>query len=249
MIKPIIQLEHLYFRYEQQMVLEDINLTVLPGDFLGIIGPNGSGKSTLLKIIVGLLQPSQGRVCLFGHDRANFKQYSRLGYVAQNAATFNQAFPATVFEVVQSGLTPQLGILRRPGAGAKKRVERALMQVGAMELQGRLIGELSGGQKQRVLIARALVANPELLILDEPTVGVDLQAQKQFYELIVTLLQEHDLTILLVSHDLGIVSEHVTSLACLNKKLYFHGTPADFWSKKIFTQVYGSSAKLVWHAE
>ncbi|HZK25588.1 MAG TPA: metal ABC transporter ATP-binding protein [Oscillospiraceae bacterium] len=245
MINPVIQLEHVSFHYGPQMILEDVNLAVMPGEFLGIVGPNGSGKSTMLKIIVGLLQPNQGRVCLFGNERAKFKQYTRLGYVAQNATSFNHAFPATAYEIVLSGLTPKLGILRQPGSEAKEQVEQALQQVGAEELAKQPIGDLSGGQQQRILIARALVAKPELLILDEPTVGVDLQALDQFYQLLLTLRQAHGLTILLVSHDLGLVSEHVTTLACLNKKICFHGPPADFWSTEIAAQVYGPAAKHV----
>ncbi|MGI6658580.1 MAG: metal ABC transporter ATP-binding protein [Dethiobacteraceae bacterium] len=239
MTAAVLQLEQIYFYYGQQPVLENINLTVQPGEFLGIVGPNGSGKSTLLKIIVGLLPPSQGRVRLFGVDRANFKQYSRLGYVAQNVTAFDHAFPATVYEVVLSGLTPKLGLFTRPGPAAQKRVLQVLRQVGVEELESRPMGELSGGQQQRVLIARALAAEPELLILDEPTVGVDLQALEQFYQLLLMLQQEHGLTILLVSHDLGMVSKYAGSLACLNKKLYFRGAPADFWSEEIAAQVYG----------
>ncbi|MCW3489195.1 metal ABC transporter ATP-binding protein [Dethiobacter alkaliphilus] len=246
--EPVLKLEHVFFHYGRRLVLDDVNLTVTPGDFLGIVGPNGSGKSTLLKIVLGLLQPTAGSVSLFGQSRKNFRQWSRIGYVAQNSTAFNYGFPATVREVVMSGLTASLGLLRFAGVRERRRVAEVLEQTGVADLQDRLIGELSGGQQQRVFIARALVSRPELLILDEPTVGVDMEAQERFYELLETLRSEAGMTLMMVSHDIGVVTEQVDNVACLNKKMFFHGSPADFLSQDTLTRVYGPAARILHHA-
>ncbi|NLZ38943.1 MAG: metal ABC transporter ATP-binding protein [Firmicutes bacterium] len=244
MNQPIIQLEHIYFYYGQQLILDDISLTVNPCDFVGLIGPNGSGKSTLLKIIVGLLQPARGRVRLFGSGQRNIGNLTRIGYVAQNAISFNQIFPATVEEIVLSGLTAALGYFRRPGKTERKLVQQTLQQVGIEHLSKCLIGELSGGQQQRAFIARALVAKPELLILDEPTVGIDAQAQENFYRLLSSLREQKGITLLMVSHDLSNISNHVTKLAYINKRLYFYGTPSEFWSDNTMGKLYGPVAQV-----
>lgn len=248
MAEPVLVLDQVSFRYGHRLVLENINLTVLPGDFLGIVGPNGSGKSTLLKTILRLLRPSEGQISLFGIKQENFHQWTKIGYVPQNATAFHHGFPATVQEVVLSGLTASLGLFKRPGTAEHHRVVEALEQVGVADLRNRIIGELSGGQQQRVLIAKALVSRPALLILDEPTVGVDLAAQEQFYNLLVTLRKEEGMTLILVSHDIGVVTEHVGNVACLNRKLYFHGAPADFWAKDCLGETYGSAARVLRHA-
>ncbi len=248
MSEPVLVLDQVSFHYGHRQVLENINLTVWPGDFLGIVGPNGSGKSTLLKIILRLLRPSEGQVSLFGLRQEKFHQWTKIGYVPQNANSFHHGFPATVQEVVLSGLTASLGLFKRPGAEEHQYVVEALEQVGVAGLRKRVIGELSGGQQQRVLIAKALVSRPALLILDEPTVGVDLAAQEQFYNLLSELRKEAGMTLILVSHDIGVVTEHVGSVACLNRKLYFHGAPADCWAKDFFSQTYGSAARVLRHA-
>jgi len=241
-------LERVFFHYGQRFVLENINLTVWPGDFLGIVGPNGSGKSTLLKIILRLLRPSSGQIQIFGLEQEKFRQWPKIGYIPQSTPALYRGFPATVQEMVLSGLTASLGLFKRPGAEENNRVTKALEQVGVADLRKRIIGELSGGQQQRVLIAKALVSRPSLLILDEPTVGVDVAAQEQFYDLLAELRQEDGMTLILVSHDVGVVTEHVSSVACLNRKLYFHGAPADFWSQDSLCQTYGSAVRVLRHA-
>lgn len=248
MTEPVLQLENVTFNYGNTMVLDNIRLSVCRGDFLGIVGPNGSGKSTLLKIVLGLLRPAAGHVRLFGNDLSSFRDWSRIGYVPQKATAFSHGFPATVHEVVLSGLTGHLGLFRRPGRREQNRVDSVLADVGVTDLQSRLVGELSGGQQQRVLIARVLVSQPELLILDEPTVGVDLEAQARFYSLLAELRQQNNLTLIMVSHDIGVVTEHVTSVACLNKKLYFHGTASEFCSGNTLALVYGPNARVLHHA-
>jgi zinc transport system ATP-binding protein len=245
-MRPYVELEDVGFSYNEVRVLEAINLTIEPGDFLGIIGPNGSGKTTLLRIMLGLLQPEQGTIRLFGHPPASFRQWGRLGYVPQKA-TLDPALPATVDEVVATGLVPTLGLFGRIGAPQRERIREVLGHVGMQAHATARIGALSTGQQQRVLIARALVSNPELLILDEPTGGVDPEAQTSFYALLHHLNRERDVTLILVSHDIGVVAKEVTKLACLNRRLIFHGRPGDFLSDAALTALYGPSVRVVSH--
>ncbi len=245
-MRPFVELEEVDFSYGEIRVLEGINLTVEAGDFLGIIGPNGSGKTTLLRIMLGLLEPDHGRVRLFGHPPSSFRQWGRLGYVPQKA-TLDPALPATVQEVVATGLVPALGLWGRVRAAERRRIQEVLAHVGMDAHAGARIGALSTGQQQRVLIARALVSNPEMLILDEPTGGVDPEAQTSFYALLHHLNRERDVTLILVSHDIGVVAKEVTKLACLNRRLIFHGRPADFLSDAALTALYGPSVRVVSH--
>jgi len=247
--EPVLELAKITFYYGDMLVLDNVSMTVFSGDFLGIVGPNGSGKSTLLKIIAGLLKPASGTVRFFGTERENFRQWTRIAYVAQNVTSFNYGFPATIGETVMTGLTASLGLLRRPGRRERQLVEESLASVGLASLKNRLIGELSGGQQQRVFIARALVASPDLLLLDEPTVGVDVEAKERFYELLAELREQRGLTLLMVSHDIGVVAEQVRSVACLNRKLYFHGPPAEFWTEDVLCQAYGSAARVLHHKD
>jgi zinc transport system ATP-binding protein len=245
-VRPFVELEEVDFSYGEIRVLEGINLTVEAGDFLGIIGPNGSGKTTLLRIMLGLLEPDHGRVRLFGHPPSSFRQWGRLGYVPQKA-TLDPALPATVQEVVATGLVPALGLWGRVRAAERRRIQEVLAHVGMDAHAGARIGALSTGQQQRVLIARALVSNPEMLILDEPTGGVDPEAQTSLYALLHHLNRERDVTLILVSHDIGVVAKEVTKLACLNRRLIFHGRPADFLSDAALTALYGPSVRVVSH--
>jgi zinc transport system ATP-binding protein len=245
-MRPFVEIEGMGFGYGEVQVVEGISLTVDPGDFLGIIGPNGSGKTTLLRIMLGLLTPTAGHVRLFGRPPAEFREWGRLGYVPQKA-TLDPALPATVREVVATGLVAALGLARRPGARERAHVREVLEGVGMASQAGARIGALSPGQQQRVLIARALVSDPELLILDEPMGGVDPEAQTSFYALLRHLNRERDVTLILVSHDIGVVAKEVTKLACLNRRLVFHGRPKDFLTDAALTALYGPAVGVVAH--
>ena len=245
-MRPFVELEGVGVSYGEVRVLDGINLTVEPGDVLGIIGPNGSGKTTLLRVMLGLLEPQEGSVRLFGQPPSAFREWRRLGYVPQRAA-LDPSLPVTVQEVVASGLVASLGLLQRIGRAQRARVTEALARVG-MEAHARArIGALSTGQQQRVLIARALVSDPELIILDEPTGGVDPEAQTSFYAMLHHLNREREVTLVLVSHDIGVVAKEVTKLACLNRRLIFHGRPGDFLSDAALTALYGPSVRIVSH--
>jgi len=244
---PIAELENVCVEYGTERVLDTVSLRIARGDFLGIIGPNGSGKTTLLRVLLGLLHPRSGQVRLFGTEIGAFREWHRIGYVPQRLA-IDAALPATVEEVIATGLVASLGSFRRRSVQASQGIDEVLARVG-MDAHRRIkIGALSVGQQQRVLIARALVSRPELLVLDEPTSGVDPEAQTSFYGLLHHLNREHDVTLILVSHDIGAVAKQITKLACLNRRLVFHGPPADFLKDETaLSALYGPSMRIVIH--
>jgi len=245
----VVELSSVSFQYEDKVVLDDVQFSLMRGDFVGIVGPNGSGKSTLMKLILGLLTPTRGSVHLFGQPLSKFREWSRIGYVAQQVAHGAGGFPATVREVVASGLVGKIGLFRRLQPHHHKSVEEAVERVGLTAKLDKRIGSLSGGQLQRVFIARALVAEPELLILDEPTVGVDQESIEQFYSLLQSLKEENSLTMMIVSHDVGVMSQWVNKVACVQQKIHFHGTAHDFEhnQEQILQQMYGGSMKVLSH--
>lgn len=226
--QQILQIKNLSFRYEKNNVLENINFTVERGSFVGIVGPNGSGKSTLVKLILQLLKLQTGEILLFGEDSNNFKQWEKIGFVSQKASSFNTGFPATVFEVVASGLTKKLGLFRSLDKVAKQKVKEMIKVVGMEQFTNSNIGELSGGQQQRVFIARALVSDPELLILDEPTVGVDIENVESFYELLAKLNDQFNLTLIVITHDIPSVINKLSEVIFLNKQIIYKGPVAGF---------------------
>ena len=228
MSKNVIEIEEVSFQYDYTQVLQNISFSVQEGDFLALLGPNGSGKSTLLKIMLGLLKPMSGQVKWFGTPIQQFKQKEYVGYVSQKSNAFNSGFPATVFEVVRSGLTKQMGLFKGFPKDAKQRVQEALQAVGMEAFIDRNIGQLSGGQQQRVFIARALVAKPKVLILDEPTVGIDHDNVQAFYNMLAQLNMKQRITMILVTHDVDMVSNRISHVACLNQKIHFHGFKNDF---------------------
>lgn len=249
MKEKIVEVKNLYFQYDKKTVLENIDLSIERGAFLGLVGPNGSGKSTLLKCLLGLLKPMKGSIKLFGEDIQNFRDRSKIGFVSQKANSFNSAFPANVFEVVASGLTAKIGLLKKMKKSDREKVLEAIRIVGMEEFVHRNIGELSGGQQQRVFIARALVSEPQLFILDEPTVGVDQQTVRHFYELLEHLNKDLGITLILVTHDIGAITDKVSHVACLNRRLYFHGNTDEFehLKEKGLTAIYEHPVQLLIH--
>jgi len=227
---PVIAMKHVNYAYEQKNVLQNVNFELPQGAFLGLAGPNGGGKTTLIRLILGLIKPDSGSIRLFNEPIETFRDWTKIGYVSQKSNAFNKEFPATVYEVVSMGLTAKVGYLRFFTKKHKAKILEAIEQVGMLPYARHNIGELSGGQQQRVFIARALVSEPELMILDEPAVGVDAEHVRQFYQLLNRLNKEHNLTLLLITHDTDTMTKHVTDIACLNKQLHFHGTPEAFLS-------------------
>lgn len=245
--KNIIEVLDVSFAYGNEPVLKNITLTIHRGDYVGIIGPNGSGKTTLLKIMLGLLKPASGQIKLFGSDCLCFKEWSKLGYVPQKAINFDPLFPATVYEVVSMGRYGKKGLLCRLNKDDKAIIEKSLKQVEMFDYKDRLIGDLSSGQQQRVFIARALAGEPEVIFLDEPTVGVDVKTQEQFYALLKQLNQEFGLTLVLISHDIDVIANEVTELACINQTLVYHGEPKEFIKGDYLQKLYGNNIRQILH--
>lgn len=215
----MVELNGLYFAYGGQEVLSDINLTVHAGDFVSIIGPNGGGKTTLIKLILGLLVPTRGTISINGKKPG--RGGALIGYVPQQI-NHNLNFPASALDVVLMGRHDprRRWPFSRNGGNERREAMAALEKMAMGRYADRKITDLSGGQRQRVLIARALVTNPELLVLDEPTASIDTKGQTDFFNLLKDLNKE--LTILMVSHDLLVVSSYAKSIACVNKRLHYH---------------------------
>ena len=247
MKKTLIELKNVSFQYDYTEVLKNISFRVEEGDFLALLGPNGSGKSTLLKIILGLLKPKTGEIELYGQPSNQFKNRELIGYVSQKSNAFNSGFPATVLEVVKSGLTKKVGLFKRLPKDADELAHIALVSVGMEKFKHKNIGELSGGQQQRVFIARALVSEPKLLILDEPTVGIDHENVQAFYDMIAHLNKHHHITMILVTHDVDTVSDRISHVACLNQTIHFHGYKNDFdtLSPEALNQWYGHTVRKI----
>jgi len=217
--EEVVRLEDVWVHYDGVPVLEGVRLPIYQDDFLGIIGPNGGGKTTLLKVILGLVKPSQGRVRVLGSTPERGRKF--VGYVSQYSP-FDREFPISVWDVALMGRLGQAGLFRRYSEEDRRIAAQALETVEMADFKERQIGKLSGGEQQRVFIARALVAEPRLLLLDEPTASVDLTMQTEFYELLERLKQR--MAIVLVSHDIGAVSIYVDKIACLNHQLFYHGS-------------------------
>jgi zinc transport system ATP-binding protein len=230
--EDILQIKNVNFNFGKTQVLADVSLTVFAGDFLALIGPNGSGKTTLLKLILGIYPLQTGSINLCHYPLQKFQCWDKIGYVPQKATHFEEFFPASVEEVVSMGLISQKKFPKKLNPSDQQKIISALQTVEMEPYAVKRIGELSGGQKQRVFIARAIVANPQILFLDEPTTGVDQKTQTNFYELLHQLNQK-GITIILVSHDIGRVTKYVTKIATLNKYLEFYGSHEQFcvWDK------------------
>lgn len=216
---PVIEINRLSFTYGCHPVLKDVSLTVMAGEAVWITGPNGAGKTTLLKLLVGQLQPGEGEIRIFGSNAGTGRWRQRVSYVPQRAAFFNPSFPATVMEVVLSGRAGLRGLFRSYNSNDYSEVEKALKTLELDHLKNALISTLSGGQQQRAFIARALASGPDLLIMDEPTVGVDNAAGRRLYSILKKLNREENLTLLIVSHDAEGAAGISTRQVCLNLHL------------------------------
>ncbi len=214
----LVELTDVSVAFGETPALEDISLAIEENDFLGIIGPNGGGKTTLLKVILGLTPPTRGTVTVFGKTPREGRQY--IGYVPQYASVDPQ-FPASVEDIALTGRLQSENTGITYSKKDKDIAHDALERVGITSLKHRSMGSLSGGERQRTYIARALASEPRLLLLDEPTAGVDVHAGTRFYELLAEL-NEH-MAIVLVSHDVTAASSYIKNIACLNRRLHYHG--------------------------
>jgi zinc transport system ATP-binding protein len=224
-MSALVQISHLDFAYGQTLVLKHVDLAIEPHKTVGIIGPNGGGKTTLLRLLLGLLKPTRGTITIDGlsPDRA-IARGNNVGYLPQNSA-LPANFPLNVRQVVRLGLAGKTGLLRSPAREDIHFSESLIERVGIRELADQPIAQLSGGQMQRALIARALAARPKLLLLDEPTTGIDSSGQQRFIDFLKDIQKELGLTVVLVSHDLRAVSAISDRIACLNVTVHYHDVP------------------------
>lgn len=235
----IVSTKNLTFRYGGNEAVENLTFAVEKGDYIALVGHNGSGKSTLVKLLLGILQPSAGSVTLFTEPIQTFSDWRRVGYLPQNIGLFNPLFPATVKEIVALGLIAQKDFPRKLAAKDAKKVQEALTQLGIAPLADKLIGELSGGQVQRTLLARAIVNDPELLILDEPVSSVDPETREDFFQYLARVNKEKQTTILLITHDIGHSVKSTNKLLFLDKRVLFYGGYGQFCASKEMENQFG----------
>jgi zinc transport system ATP-binding protein len=229
---PLLRTEHVSFAYAENQVLEDVSISISPGEFVALVGPNGSGKSTLLQVAIGLLEPATGNVEVLGDRPDRLAEPWRLGYVPQRPVLTSE-IPATVEEVVSTGRLSRRGWWRRLHAEDHEVIGHAIDSVALGAVKGRPVNELSGGQQQRTFIARAFAGEPDLLVLDEPIAGVDRESQMRFRDSLVHLIDEHGAGVLLVSHELGAVARDVDRVIVLRQRVLFDGTPSELTAEGV----------------
>ena len=228
-----VKVESVSYDYGHEKILDDISFTVQEGDLLGIIGPNGAGKTTLFSCMLGLIEDYEGIIEILGQDiRKKKKVLQQIGYVPQKKSV-ERGYPATVEDIVSLGAI---------GKGSKGNIRTALETVGLTDYKERRIGELSGGQLQRVFIAKALVNEPRLLILDEPSTGIDVETQNKFYSLLRKLNKENHITMIWASHDLEAINSLANRVACINRNMFFHGESHEFFENPELLKKYSESS-------
>ncbi len=242
----VLEVKDVTFGYNHWPVIEGINFTLMPGDYLWVIGPNGSGKTTLVKVILGILRPKSGTVRFFGRDPGTFNQWNRVAYVPQKIAFFDPYFPASVNEICEMGLLAEKKQPKRFTRVDRRRVDEALDRVGIHRIRNRRIGELSGGQLQRVLLAKALISGPEILFLDEPTAAVEPSVRKDFFG-IVDGLKAQGTTIVLINHDIAGMNIHNNKILYLNRRQVFFGEGGKFCLAEDMSDYFGAYQHVICH--
>lgn len=244
---PVLEVRDLAVERGKDMVLEGVEFTVEEGDYVGIVGPNGGGKTTLLLAMLGQIPRARGEIKLFGRDIDSFDEWTRLAYVSQSAINFDPAFPLTVRELVGLGRVTRKNLGRRLTKDDWLRVDASLDYMGISEIADRRIGQLSGGQKQRLFVAKALVRDPELILLDEPVAGVDASTQERFYQKLSDLNVDMGMTILIVSHDLSTVFCRMSHVMCVHKEVDYSLITEDLEPDTVLKPAYGEHFHFVFH--
>ncbi|NPA52261.1 MAG: metal ABC transporter ATP-binding protein [Aquificae bacterium] len=242
-MNQILKVENLTVKIGNKIVLENINLSVNKGEIVAILGPNGGGKTTLIRTCLGFIKPYKGYVELLGTTPKKAVKTGKVGYLPQKSAT-PKNFPFSALDVVLLGLINK----KLPKEKKIEIAKKYISFVGMSGFEDYPFSQLSGGQQQRISIARLLVAEPEIIFLDEPATGVDVVAQEGFYQFLRRLKEEKNITILMVSHDIGVVGTFVDKVAGLNKKLHYYGEPKGFFQKHILEELYGAEVKLLIHS-
>ena len=242
---PIFNVKNLSFSVRDQAILSNISFEIFNGDYIAIIGPNGGGKTTLIRILLGLNKPTEGSVQIYGKKLSSFREWHKIGYVPQRASLIDENFPATVLDVVKMGRTIKRRLFSKMNKDDMNIVDDAIKKMDIENLKEKMVGTLSGGQRQRVMIARALASQPEILILDEPNTGVDMASQKRFYELLGKLNREENLTILFITHDIGVIADDIKRVFTINQKAIICNNPKETLSCDEMSELYGIDAHLI----
>jgi zinc transport system ATP-binding protein len=244
---PILEVSNLFVNRMNSLAIEDANFTIHKGDYVGIVGPNGGGKTTLLLALLNMIPKTKGKIRLFGQDINSFSSWEKVAYVSQNATAFDSKFPLTVRELVSLGRVNRKNLGRRLSRKDWTAVDKALDFMGLSGVANRKIGQLSGGQKQRIFVAKALVRMPEIILLDEPIVGVDAATQEKFYKKLSDLNLKNDITILLVTHDLTAVFCRMSKVMCVNRWVNVAEITEDFKPEDVLRKAYGEHFHFVFH--
>ena len=242
---PIFDVKNLNFSVRGQKILSNISLEIFNGEYVAIIGPNGGGKTTLIRLLLGLDTPTDGKIKLYGKKIKNFKEWYKIGYVPQRASLVDANFPATVEDIVNMGRVSKRSFFRGMSQEDKNAVSDAMIKMDVLDLKDKMVGTLSGGQRQRVMIARALASNPEILILDEPNTGVDMVSQKNFYALLAKLNKDENITIVFITHDIGVIADDIGRLFTINQKATICNNPKETLSCEDMSELYGIEAHLI----
>jgi len=242
---PIFEVKNLSFKRGALHILSNISLNIFQGEYIAIIGPNGGGKTTLIRLLLGLEKPTSGNLKIYGKKLQDFKQWEKIGFVPQRASHVDANFPATVEDIVNMGRTSKRGVFTSMSQGDVALVHDAMEKMDVLNLKDKMVGTLSGGQRQRVMIARALASSPEILILDEPNTGVDVLSQNRFYELLRSLNKEENITIVFITHDIGVIADDIARLFTINEKATICNNPKQTLSCEDMSALYGIEAHLI----
>jgi len=246
--ESVISLKNIFVRFNDSVALERVHLDVTKGEIVSIVGPNGGGKTTLLKTILGIIEPHSGTIHVLGHKPQTADLKGDIGYLPQNNM-YTQYFPVTIFDVVAMSFYAKKKLGQKLTNGDREKIHHGLKLVEMADHESVTFGNLSGGQQQRVLIARALASQPKILILDEPSTGLDAVGQDTFYHLLHDIREKTGVTIVMVSHDIGSVSIYADQIACLNRRIHFHGKPQDGIPDKALEKTFGKSIHFLVHDE
>jgi len=247
-MRPVLSIKNLSFSYDSTEVLSGISFAIGKGDYVALAGPNGAGKTTLVRVILGLENKYEGTIELFGKDFKSFKDWARIGYLPQQVNEFNPLFPATVKEVVGLGLLSHKSFPKKFKRSDEAKILKTLDLMDIAYLKDKLVGELSGGQQQRVFLSRALVSDPELLILDEPITALDPQTREHFFALAEKLNRDQGITLIIITHDTADIGQYASKLLYLDKRVIFYGGFADFCQSKEMEGYFGPfSQHLICH--
>jgi zinc transport system ATP-binding protein len=244
---PIFDVKNLNFKVDNQKILTDISFEIFQAEYIAIIGPNGGGKTTLIRILLGLSKPTSGEIKIYGKKLKDFKEWHKIGFVPQKASHVDTSFPATVEDIVNMGRVSKRKLFSKKSKEDIEIVTDVMKKMDVYDLKDKMIGSLSGGQRQRVMCARALASKPEILILDEPNTGVDVVSQNRFYALLRKLNQEDNITIVFITHDVGVIVDDIARLFTINEKAVICNDPKKIMSCDDMSQLYGVDAHLLFN--